>query len=73
MPQDGLDLDQLATFNLTGGSIHNIALNAAFQAAQVGTAVTLAIVFDTIRVELRKLERPIHEADFRLQAPIRLI
>src|SRR6266581_7594059 len=33
-PTDGLDYDRLARFNLTGGSISNIALNAAFLAAQ---------------------------------------
>jgi hypothetical protein len=53
---------------LTGGSIHNIALNAAFLAAQAGTPVTMAVVLQAARSEFRKLERPINEADFSWQA-----
>lgn len=63
---DGLDHDRLARFNLTGGSIHNIALNAAFLAAQNGGVVTMPLVFEAARNEFRKLDRPINEADFRL-------
>jgi len=48
-----------------GGSIHNIALNAAFLAAQAGAAVTMPLVLAAARTEFRKLERPINEADFR--------
>lgn len=62
----GLDYDRLARFTLTGGSIHNIALNAAFLAAQSGDTVTMPLVFEAARNELRKLDRPINEADFRL-------
>jgi len=68
-PKEPLDNDRLARFNLTGGSIHNIALNAAFLAADAGTAVTINQVLDATRSELRKLERSINEAEFRpLQA-----
>jgi hypothetical protein len=65
MPKEGLDYDRLARLNLTGGSIHNIALNAAFLAAQAEAPVTMPLVLDAARTELRKLERPINEADFR--------
>ena len=64
-----LDYDRLARFNLTGGSIHNIALNAAFLAAQANTAVTMPLVLAATRTEMRKLERPINEADFRWLEP----
>jgi hypothetical protein len=64
-PTCGLDFDRLARLNLTGGHIHNIALNAAFLAARAGTPVTMAVVLDAARTEFRKLERPINEADFR--------
>ena len=64
-PVSGLDFDRLAKLNLTGGHITNIALNAAFAAAQAGTAVTMPAIFDAARAEFRKLERPIHEPDFR--------
>ena len=56
--------DRLARFNLTGGSIHNIALNAAFLAAQAGTPVTMPLILKAARTEFRKLERPVSEADF---------
>jgi hypothetical protein len=64
-PTDALDFDRLARLNVTGGHIHNIALNAAFRAAQSGTPVTMPIVFDAARTEFRKLERPVNESDFR--------
>lgn len=58
--------DRLARLNLTGGHIHNIVVNAAFMAARAGTVVTMASVLAAARMEFRKLERPINEADFRI-------
>ncbi len=69
-PTCGLDYDRLARFNLTGGSIHNIALSAAFLAAKQGTPVTMSLVLDAARAEFRKLDKPINEADFRWEAPV---
>jgi ATP-dependent 26S proteasome regulatory subunit len=66
-PTSGLDIDRLARLNVTGGHVHNIAMNAAFLAAQAGTAVTMPIVLEAARTEFRKLERPINDADFRWQ------
>lgn len=66
LPEDGLDYDTLARLNLTGGSIQNVALNAAFLAAHQDQPVTMALIFAAARSEFRKLERPIREADFRL-------
>jgi hypothetical protein len=65
-PVEGLNYDRLAKLNLTGGSIHNIALNAAFLAAQAESKVTMPFVLEAARTEFRKLERPINEADFRM-------
>jgi ATP-dependent 26S proteasome regulatory subunit len=62
----GLDYDRLARLNLTGGSIHNIAINAAFLAAAEGSAVSMKQVLDAARTEFRKAEKSIIEADFRL-------
>jgi MoxR-like ATPase len=64
-PTTRLDYDWLARLDVTGGSIQNIALNAAFLAAQAGTPVTMPLVLEAARIELRKLERPIKESDFR--------
>lgn len=65
VPLDGLDFDRLAKLNLTGGQISLIALNAAFVAAEDKGAVTMPVVLDCARSEFRKLERPVHEPDFR--------
>jgi SpoVK/Ycf46/Vps4 family AAA+-type ATPase len=67
-PLDQLDYERLAKLNLAGGNIHNSALNAAFQAAARGSNVTMSLVFEAIKTELRKLDRPINEADFDEQA-----
>ena len=68
-PKAVLDYDRLARLNITGGHIHNIALNAAFLAAGAGTPVTMPLILDAARSEFRKIERPINEADFRWQDP----
>jgi hypothetical protein len=64
-----LDAGRLARFNLTGGSIQNVAINAAFLAARAGTPVDMPLVLESIRNELRKLDRPVHESEFRLTVP----
>jgi SpoVK/Ycf46/Vps4 family AAA+-type ATPase len=67
-PVSALDYDRLAKLNVTGGHIHNIAMNAAFLAAHSGGgSVTMPMILDAARAEFRKLERPINEADFRWQ------
>ncbi len=65
MPKEDLGYDRLARLNLTGGSIHNIAINAAFLAAQAGSLVSMRLILEAARAEFRKLERPINEAEFR--------
>jgi SpoVK/Ycf46/Vps4 family AAA+-type ATPase len=64
--QEALDYDGLARFNLTGGSIQNIAINAAFLAASAGGPISMPLILDAARGEFRKLEKPFNEADFRL-------
>lgn len=64
--KEELDYERLARLNLTGGGIHNAALNAAFLAANAGTPVTMQLVLDAARTEFRKQDKPIIEADFRL-------
>jgi hypothetical protein len=65
-PRATLAPERLARLNLTGANIHSAALNAAFLAAQAGTAVTMRHVLASVRTEFLKLGRPIDEADFRL-------
>lgn len=66
-PTQDLNMARLARLNLAGGSIHNVALNAAFLAAHQQTPVTMPLVLQSARMEFRKLERPIDEADFYWQ------
>jgi AAA+ superfamily predicted ATPase len=65
VPCEKLDLDRLTRFNLTGGSIHNIALNSAFLAADSKQKVTMQLVLDAIKTELLKMNKPVIEAEFR--------
>jgi hypothetical protein len=65
LAQERVDMARLARFNLTGGNIHNVALNAAFLAAQAGTPVTMTHILAAARAEFRKMGRPIREADFQ--------
>jgi len=63
-PKGQIEYDKLARLNLTGGSIHSAALNAAFLAAQAGTPVTMGLVLTAARSEFLKMERPVNENDF---------
>jgi SpoVK/Ycf46/Vps4 family AAA+-type ATPase len=67
---DGLDYARLARLNLTGAGIHNAALNAAFLAATASRPITMKEVLEAARDEFRKLERPVNEADFRLELSV---
>jgi len=60
-----IDYTSIARFNLSGGNIHSIAMNAAFLAASNGHKVSMAHILDATRSELRKLNKPINEAEFR--------
>jgi hypothetical protein len=59
----------LARLDLTGGSTNNVAINAAFLAAQAGTPVTMPLVLEAARTEFLKLKRPLSEADFQWSEP----
>ena len=69
VPKTDLDYDRLARLNLTGGSIHNIAINASFMAAEKGAPVSMPMILSAAKAEFRKMERPVREADFRWQEP----
>lgn len=56
----------MAGFRLTEGSIFNIALNAAFIAADKGQTVNMRHLLDATRIELFKRERLINEEEFAL-------
>ncbi len=56
-PTDCLDADALAEHDVSGAMIRNIAMNAAFAAADVGSAITMSQVYDAMRDEYAKSER----------------
>jgi hypothetical protein len=56
---DGLDFDRLALLDLTGGSIHNIAVHAALDATAAGGPVTVRHVRTATVREYAKLDRPL--------------
>src|SRR5687767_13197597 len=50
-PTEGLDVEALARLNVAGGNIRNIALNAAFLAAEEGTAVGMGHILRAAQSE----------------------
>jgi hypothetical protein len=64
-PTHDLEPSRLATLNMTGGNIRNIALNAAFLAAESSQAVGMAHILQAAQLEAIKIERPIAEMETR--------
>ena len=64
-PTRDLDLDKLSRLSMTGGSIRNIALNAAFLAADAGEAVGMNHLLQAAHAEASKRERPLADAETR--------
>jgi hypothetical protein len=62
-PTEGLSIDTLARLSLAGGSIQNVALAAAFLAADEGVPVRMSHLLSAVRTECQKLERPLTDAE----------
>jgi ATPase family associated with various cellular activities (AAA) len=62
-PVEGLDPARLAQLNVAGGNIRNIALGAAFLAADEGAPVRMAHLLRAARSEFAKLEKPLTNAE----------
>ncbi|WP_088239779.1 ATP-binding protein [Calothrix rhizosoleniae] len=62
-PVENLDIDKLARLNVTGGNIRNIALNAAFLAADSKEPVQMKHILRAARTEYIKLEKSLTEAE----------
>ena len=58
-PSAGVDVARLARLNVAGGNIRNIALNAAFLAADAGEPVRMAHLLRAAQIEYAKLEKPL--------------
>ncbi|HYI96148.1 MAG TPA: ATP-binding protein [Bryobacteraceae bacterium] len=62
-PTVGLDSEKLAKLNMPGGNIRNIALNAAFLAADQGERVGMSHLLTAARRECGKLDKPLSDAE----------
>jgi hypothetical protein len=62
-PTERLDVNKLARLNVAGGNIRNIALNAAFMAADEGEAVGMKHLLYAARSECAKLEKSLSETE----------
>ena len=64
-PIADVDAARLSTLNMAGGNIRNIAINAAFLAAEQEQPVSMAHVLQATRQEAAKVERPIAGSEIR--------
>jgi len=62
-PTDGLDHAKLAQLNVAGGNIRNMALNAAFLAADTGEPVQMKHILRAAQAEYDKLEKTLTQAE----------
>ncbi|MBL8295100.1 MAG: ATP-binding protein [Bryobacterales bacterium] len=62
-PLHEVDFERLAQLGVAGGSIRNIALEAAFQAAGESAPVGMRHLLEAARAECGKLERPLAAAE----------
>ncbi len=62
-PVDGLDTTRLARLHVAGGNIRNIALNAAFLAADANEPMRMGHLLRAARAECVKIEKPLTSAE----------
>lgn len=65
LPRTALDNELLARLNVTGGNIRNIAMNAAFLAAERVRPLCMADLAQAARMEYAKLEKPLNEHELK--------
>jgi hypothetical protein len=64
-PTDALDFARLARLNVAGGNIRNIALAAAFRAAEERRRVSMSHLLEAAHLEASKGDRPLSDAETR--------
>ena len=64
-PTDALNMERLSSLNVAGGHIRNIALNAAFLAADEAAPVRMGHVLRAARTEYAKLEKPLTDTEVK--------
>ena len=65
LPSTGLDYARLSQLHATGGNVRNIALNAAFLAAEEARSLTMGHLLSAARAESAKLDRPLSSGETR--------
>jgi len=63
VPTRDLDYAKLARLNIAGGNIRNIAMNAAFLAADAEQAVQMRHLLQAARSEYAKLDKPLTDSE----------
>lgn len=64
-PKEELDLEKLSRLSIAGGSIRNIAMNAAFYAADENKPVQMGHIFRAAKSEYEKTEKPFNTAELK--------
>ena len=64
-PTEGLDATKLAQLNVAGGNIRNIAMHAAFYAADASEPVRMEHILRAARSEYNKLEKTLTNTEIR--------
>jgi len=64
-PTKDLDFYKLATLDVAGGNIKNIALNAAFYAAEENSEISMRHLAKAARREFQKLDKTVRETELR--------
>jgi ATPase family protein associated with various cellular activities (AAA)/winged helix domain-containing protein len=66
LPREGLRPERLAQLHVSGGAIRNIALHAAFAAAEAGSpAVGMRHLERAAKIEYQKMQKPLTDAELR--------
>ena len=64
-PTQGLNFEKLAKLNVAGGNIRNIAINAAFLAANSQDLVQMKHILQAAQSEYSKLEKPLTDNEIK--------
>ena len=64
-PRGNIDYAKLSRLSVAGGSIRNIAINAAFLAAQAREPIEMSHLLGAARGEAAKRERPLSDAEIK--------
>ena len=64
-PRGEVDYRKLARLSVTGGSIRNIVINAAFRAAEADQPISMSHLLHAAHHEASKRERPLSDAETR--------